>query len=69
MALLEFRNLPICGLDVAPVELLMNRKTRSILPCKETLYYPQVIQNMVMNIDNKNHITIFRQSALLEMQK
>lgn len=32
----------------------MNRKTRSILPCKESLYFPQSIPNMKINIENKN---------------
>lgn len=31
-ALLEYRNLPISGMNVSPAELLMSRKLRTMIP-------------------------------------
>lgn len=54
IALLEYRNTPIKNMNVCPAELLMSRKTRSIIPAKDNLYYPQAIPNMKTNIDKNN---------------
>jgi len=42
MALLEFRNTPITGLDVSPAQLLMSRHLRSGLPITVTMLQPFV---------------------------
>ena len=42
MALLEFRNTPITGLQESPAQLLMNRRLRSILPMTTVLLEPQI---------------------------
>lgn len=54
IALLEYRNTPFKNVNVSPVELLMNRKTRSLIPAKDTLYVPQAIPNMKANIERNN---------------
>ena len=41
LALLEFRNSPISGMDESPAELLMSRKLRTRLPPSKSLLQPQ----------------------------
>ena len=41
LALLEFRNSPISGMDESPAELLMSRKLRTRLPTSKSLLDPQ----------------------------
>ena len=41
LALLEFRNSPISGMDESPAELLMSRKLRTRLPTSKSLLQPQ----------------------------
>ena len=41
LALLEFRNSPISGMDESPAELLMSRKLRTRLPTSKSLLEPQ----------------------------
>ncbi|VDI61503.1 Hypothetical predicted protein [Mytilus galloprovincialis] len=43
LAFLDFRNTPTEGFDNSPAEKLMNRKTRTPLPTKESLLKPKVI--------------------------
>ncbi|XP_063441937.1 uncharacterized protein K02A2.6-like [Mytilus trossulus] len=43
LAFLDFRNTPTEGFDNSPAEKLMNRKTRTLLPTKESLLKPKVI--------------------------
>ena len=50
LALLEYRNTPIKG-DYSPSQLLMSRNLRSVLPIKETLLNPRVV--------NKKHVRTF----------
>ena len=42
MALLEFRNTPITGLDQSPAQLLMSRRLRSSLRMTVTMFQPCV---------------------------
>ena len=42
LALLDFRNTPTQGMDSSPVQRLMNRRTKTLLPTKETLLKPQI---------------------------
>ena len=41
LALLEFRNTPISGMEDSPAELLMSRKLRTRLPTFKSLLEPQ----------------------------
>ncbi|CAC5394823.1 unnamed protein product [Mytilus coruscus] len=43
LAFLDFRNTPTEGFDNSPAEKLMNRKTRTLLPTKESLLRPKVV--------------------------
>ena len=49
LALLEFRNTPLKEVDASPAELLMSRKTRTLLPCKINQFQPHFILNIVQN--------------------
>ena len=56
MALLEFPNTPIPGIEATPVQLLMNRRLRSSLPMTGTMLImdvPKVIRQS-FTVDNKN---------------
>ncbi|XP_036347586.1 uncharacterized protein K02A2.6-like isoform X1 [Rhagoletis pomonella] len=55
LALLEYRNTPLKDIDASPVELLMSRKTRTLLPTKTTLFQPRIIPNISNNINAKNY--------------
>ena len=41
-AMLEYRNLPISGMNVSPSQLLMSRKTRTLLPIVKSQLKPEV---------------------------
>ncbi|CAC5389162.1 unnamed protein product [Mytilus coruscus] len=43
LGFLDFRNTPTEGFDNNPAEKLMNRKTRTLLPTKESLLRPKVV--------------------------
>ena len=40
LSILELRNTPIPGVGLSPIQLLMGRRTRSIIPIKNTLLKP-----------------------------
>ena len=42
MALLEFRNIPISGMEESPAQLLMRRKLRSSLPMTGMMLEPDI---------------------------
>ena len=44
MALLEFRNTPITGIEASPAQLLMSRRLRSSLPMTGTMLKPGVLE-------------------------
>ncbi|KAI5086769.1 hypothetical protein C0J45_23903, partial [Silurus meridionalis] len=44
LALLDHRNTPSQGLESSPAQRLLNRRTRSLLPAKNSLLQPQVVQ-------------------------
>ena len=44
IALLEYRNTPISGLQYTPSQMLMSRLLRSKLPTKQSLLQPKVVQ-------------------------
>lgn len=54
LGLLEYRNTPLKEIDASPTELLMSRKTRTLIPAKEDLFKPTAIPNINKNINNKN---------------
>lgn len=47
------RNTPLKELNASPAELLMSRKTRTLLPTKTELLQPKVIPNISKNITKK----------------
>lgn len=49
-ALLEYRNTPVKEVNASPVELLMSRKTRTLIPAYQNLFSPKVIPNISNNI-------------------
>jgi hypothetical protein len=58
-ALLEWRNTQTPGMDSSPAQRLMSRRTRSFLPCKNTLYYPQVVDAVKEAVVNKRQVAKF----------
>ena len=52
-ALLEYRNTLSKEVDAFPIELLMSRKTRSLVPANKKLFDPKIIPNINKNIENK----------------
>lgn len=54
LSLLEYRNTPLKEIDASPAELLMSRKTRTLIPAKEILFTPSPVPNITQNITNKN---------------
>ena len=42
MAILDYRNTPTQGMDSSPVQRLMNRRTKTLLPTSRTLLQPRV---------------------------
>lgn len=67
LAFLDFRNTPTEGFDNSPAEKLMNRKTRTLLPTKESLLRPKVVAPNKVQIEltkqnkSNNSITIKEQ--------
>lgn len=53
-ALLEYRNSPLKEVDASPAELLMSRKTRTMVPMSKKLFLPSVVPSIEKNITNKN---------------
>ena len=52
-AILEWRNTPTPGMKTSPAQRLMSRRTRSFLPCKETLYKPEVQDDVPAQVAQK----------------
>ena len=42
LAILDFRNTPTQGYETSPAQRLMNRRTKTLLPMKETLLKPKI---------------------------
>ncbi|RYE25775.1 MAG: hypothetical protein EOP45_04450 [Sphingobacteriaceae bacterium] len=53
-ALLEYRNTPLKEINASPAELLMSRKTRTLVPASKNLFQPNVVPNINKNINKKN---------------
>ena len=49
-AVLEWRNPPTPGMSWSPVQRLMSRRTRTMLPCTPSLFKPVVIENVLEDI-------------------
>lgn len=45
LAMLDHRNTPSQGLDTSPAQRLLSRRTRTLLPTKDTLLKPEVTHN------------------------
>uniref|UniRef100_A0A6P7G5G1 Uncharacterized protein LOC114336126 n=1 Tax=Diabrotica virgifera virgifera TaxID=50390 RepID=A0A6P7G5G1_DIAVI len=46
LALLNYRNTPVAGLDVSPSQILMSRMLRSTMPCTAEMLEPKVVENV-----------------------
>ena len=53
LAILDYRNTPIDGLDASPAQMLMQRRTRTTLPTASKLLKPKVVQNVHENLKLK----------------
>ena len=53
-ALLEYRNMPLKEINASPCELLMSRKTRTLIPARSDLFMPRIVPNINENIKFKN---------------
>lgn len=49
-ALLEYRNTPLKEINASPVELLMSRKTRTLIPANRNVFLPMIVPNISNNI-------------------
>ena len=55
-AILEWRNSPTPSQGSSPVQHLMSRRTRSFLPCKESLYEPEVQSAVTAQVMRKRQL-------------
>ena len=53
LALLEYRNTPISGINLSPSQLLMSRRLRSNLPMMSSLLSPQVNSNIQKQLEKR----------------
>ena len=53
MALLEFRNTPITGLQESPSQLLMSRRLRASLPMTAAMLKPQTSKGVITKLDQR----------------
>ena len=53
LAILNYRNTPIDGLDASPAQMLMHRRTRTTLPTASKLLKPKVVPNVHENLKRK----------------
>ena len=56
-AILEWRNAITPGMTSSPAQRLMSRRTRSLLPCKDTEYYPEVQQAVPEQVIRKRKVS------------
>ena len=59
LSLLEYRNTPLKEIDLSPAELLLNRRTRSILPERLTNFYGVIHPRMKQNFERRNQRSRF----------
>ncbi|XP_073821136.1 uncharacterized protein [Musca autumnalis] len=53
LALLEYINTPLKDVNASPTELLMSRKTRSLVLAKTELLHPKIIPNVSQKLEKK----------------
>ena len=53
LMLLEQRNTPSQGMDTSPAQRLMSRRTKSVMPAKESLYKPEVPEDVPLNLQRR----------------
>ena len=53
LALLEYRNTPISGMNLSPAQLIMNRRLRSSLPMSESLLKPDIHEEARKQLINR----------------
>lgn len=52
--LMEYRNTPISGTNIAPAQLLLSRLCKTKLPIKDELLKPKVINNFNEILKERN---------------
>ena len=63
IALLDYRNMPLCGISYSPTQLIMNRRLKEKLPNTSNLLNPEILKSARTPLRvNKNTIMIVRQS-------
>ena len=55
-AILEWRNAPTPNSSSSPAQRLMSRRTRSFLPCKDSLYQPELQQRVPNEVLHKRRV-------------
>ena len=55
-AILEWRNSPTPSQGSSPVQRLMSRRTRSFLPCKASMYHPEVQRAVPAQVVRKRRV-------------
>ena len=53
LALLEYRNTPISGMDLSPAQLLMSRRLRSTLPMTHSLLTPTINEDVTERLKDR----------------
>lgn len=53
LAILEWRNTPTVGINTSPVQRIMSRRTRSLIPMSKKLLFPQVQHEVPKQLTNK----------------
>ncbi len=53
LALLHFRNTPIPGMSASPIQMLMQRRTKTNLPTAKDLLKPEIVQDVTKNLKKK----------------
>ena len=61
LTILKRRNTPTGGMQSRPVQRLMSRRTRSVVPTKSTLLHPQVLERVPEKIKKKRQEAKFWQ--------
>lgn len=63
LALLDHRNTPSQGLNTSPAQRLLSRRTRTLLPTKDTLLKPKVSNNKQGLIANSQRLEYYNRTA------
>lgn len=57
LALLEYRNMPIQGLNISPAQIMFNRRVKTKIPIHPKLLQPEIPQNVHKKLLEKQNLT------------